>query len=58
MAMLTGTTHSPNEVISDNMYPESLTVTVEKVATVGVMAGCKTEYMPVLLAIIDRKSVV
>jgi hypothetical protein len=53
MAMLTGTTHSPDEVVSDNMYPESLTVTVEKVATVGVMAGCKPEYMPVLLAIIE-----
>jgi len=36
------------------MYPEELTVTVEKVAIVGVMAGCKPEYMPLLLSITEN----
>lgn len=33
--------------------PVLRTATVEKVATIGVMAGCKPEYMPVLLAIAE-----
>ena len=51
--MLKGTSHSPDEVVTTTMYPESWTATVEKVATVGVMAGCKPEYMPVLLAMVE-----
>lgn len=51
--MLKGTSHSPDEVVTTTMWPERLTVTVEKVAIVGVMAGCKPEYMPVLLAICE-----
>jgi hypothetical protein len=47
------TKHSPDEVVTTTMWPEELTVTVEKVAIVGVMAGCKPEYMPVLLAIVE-----
>jgi hypothetical protein len=50
--MLKGMSHSPDEVVTTTMFPEELTVTVEKVAIVGVMAGCQPEYMPVLLAII------
>lgn len=50
--MLRGTSHNPDEVVTTTMYPEELTVTVEKAAIVGVMAGCKPEYMPLLLAII------
>jgi hypothetical protein len=51
--MLKGTSHSPNEVVATQMAPETLEATVEKVAIVGVMAGCKPEYMPVLLAITE-----
>jgi len=51
--MLKGTSHSPDEVVTTNMLPEGCTVTVEKVATVGVMAGCEPEYMPVLLSIVE-----
>jgi hypothetical protein len=51
--MLKGTSHLPYEIVTVNMLPESLTVSVENVATVGVMSGCEPEYMPVLLGIID-----
>jgi hypothetical protein len=47
------TSHSPDEVVTTTMWPEELTVTVEKVAIIGVMAGCKPEYMPVLLAMVE-----
>jgi hypothetical protein len=51
--MLKGTSHSADEVVTETMFPEELTVTVEKVAIVGVMAGCQPNYMPVLLAIVE-----
>jgi hypothetical protein len=47
--MLKGTSHSPDRVVTTTMWPESWTVTVEKVAINGVMAGCKPADMPVLL---------
>lgn len=50
--MLKGTSHSPDEVVTTRMWPEELSATVEKVAIVGVMAGCRPEYMPVLLAMV------
>ena len=50
--MLTGTSHSPEEKIG-LMPPESWDATVEKVAINGVMAGCKPEHMPVLLATLE-----
>jgi hypothetical protein len=50
--MLKGTSHSSDEVVTHSMFPEENTVTVEKAAIVGAMAGCKPEYMPVLLSII------
>jgi hypothetical protein len=53
--MLKGTSHAPDEVIKTE-YQEQVSIntyTVEKVAIVGVMAGCKPEYMPVLLAIAE-----
>ena len=50
-AMLKGTGYSPDEVVTHTMFPEENTVTVEKVAIVGVMAGCRPEYMPVLLTL-------
>jgi hypothetical protein len=52
--MLKGTNHAPNEVITKTMYPEELTVTVEKAAIIGVMAGCKPSYIPLLLSIIEN----
>jgi hypothetical protein len=51
--MLKGTHHSPDEIVTTKMFPENYTVTVEKVAIVGVMAGCKPEYLPVLLAMCE-----
>jgi hypothetical protein len=51
--MLKGTSHKPDEVVTSHAYPELWTATVEKVAINGVMAGCKPEYMPVLLAAVE-----
>jgi len=51
--MLAGTSHAPDEVISTDFPPESLRVTVRKVAINSVMAGCKPEHFPVLLASIE-----
>ena len=49
--MLKGTSHKPDEVITDfrSAY-EAWSITVEKVAAIAVMAGAKPEYMPVILA--------
>lgn len=54
--MLTGTSLSPDTVVTNEQgspakFARYETVTVEKVAIIGVMAGCKPEYMPILLAI-------
>jgi hypothetical protein len=51
--MLRGTSHRPDEVLTTSFPPERLVVNVEKVAINGVMAGCKPEYMPVLLASVE-----
>ncbi len=47
--MLAGTSHSPDEVIG-RVLPTGLEFTVEKVAINAVMAGCKPEHLPVVLA--------
>ena len=57
--MLTGTSLSPDTVVTNARgepikFSRYETVTVEKVAIIGVMAGCKPEYMPVLLAIAEQ----
>ncbi len=52
LRMLSGTKRDPQEVLGlvpPNMAP----LTVEKVAINAVMAGCKPEYMPVVLAAIE-----
>ena len=50
--MLGGTTRAPDEVVA--IVPPSLEpVTVEKVAINAVMAGCKPEYLPVVLAALE-----
>jgi hypothetical protein len=50
--MLKGTSHKPSEVVWNGIPPRNGVVTVELVATLGVMAGCKPEHMPLLLAIV------
>lgn len=55
--MLKGTSHSPDEVTTKTMWPEEWEVTVENVAVNSVMAGCKPEYMPVLLAAVEAFAV-
>ena len=52
-AMLTGTSHAPEEVVCTQMAPEGRIVTVEKAAIIAVMAGAKPEYMPVILAMLE-----
>lgn len=50
--MLQGTKRDPAEVLGA-MPPDYAACTVEKVAVNAVMAGCKPEYMPVLLAAVE-----
>ncbi len=50
--MLQGTKRDPHEILGA-MPPDYQPCTVEKVAINAVMAGCKPEYMPVLLAAIE-----
>jgi hypothetical protein len=49
--MLKGTKHSPSEVVW-TVPPRMGQLTVELVATFGVMSGAKPEHMPLLLAIV------
>lgn len=55
-AMLKGTSHRPDEVVWEAVPPRMGTLTVELVATLGAMAGCKPEYMPLMLAIVEAMS--
>ena len=50
--MLEGTTRPPDEIIG-NVPPNLVPCTVEKVAINAVMAGCKPEYLPVVLAAVE-----
>lgn len=54
--MLKETRHAADEVVTKTMWPAQWAATVEKVAAVGVMAGCRPGYMPVLLAAIEAFS--
>jgi len=47
--MLTGTRRRPDELLGE-MPPNYGRVTVEKVAVNAVMAGCRPEYLPVVIA--------
>ena len=47
--MLEGTTRSPDDIVCI-VPPDLVEVTVEKVAINAVMAGCRPEYLPVVLA--------
>lgn len=55
-AMLKGTSHSPDEIVKSaaGTFGSRRPFTVEKVATIAVMAGAKPEYLPVILALASR----
>ena len=50
--MLGGTARRPEEVIA-RIPPNNIACTVEKAAINAVMAGCKPEYLPVVLAAVE-----
>lgn len=52
LRMLEGTTRDPQDVVAI-VPPDLIPVTVEKVAVNAVMAGCKPEYLPVVLACVE-----
>jgi hypothetical protein len=52
LRMLDGTTRSADEVVAV-VPPDLVECTVEKVAVNAVMAGCKPEYLPVVLAAVE-----
>ena len=52
LAMLDGTSRTPDEVVA-TVPPDLVPCTVEKVAINAVMAGCKPEYLPVVLAALE-----
>jgi hypothetical protein len=52
LRMLDGTTRSPGEVVAV-VPPNLVPVTVEKVAVNAVLAGCRPEYLPVVLAAVE-----
>ncbi len=52
MAMLEGTTRSPGETVAE-IPPDLHPATVEQIAVNAVMAGCKPEYFPVVLAAVE-----
>lgn len=51
-AMLGGTRRAPDAIVG-RIPPTDLPATVEKIAINAVMAGCKPEYMPVLITAIE-----
>ena len=52
VAMLEGTTREPSEIVAV-VPPDLVECTVEKVAINAVMAGCRSEYLPVVLAAVE-----
>jgi hypothetical protein len=52
LRMLTGTSREPGEVVAV-APPDLVDVTVEKAAINAVMAGCRPEYFPVVLAALE-----
>ena len=50
--MLEGTSRDPGEVLGE-VPPNLVPVTVEKVAVNAVLAGCKPDYLPVVLATVE-----
>jgi len=52
LRMLEGTSRSPGEVVAV-VPPDLVECTVEKVAVNAVMAGCRPEYLPVVLTAVE-----
>jgi hypothetical protein len=52
LAMLEGTKRAPDEVVAE-VPPDLAPCTVEKVAINAVMAGCRPEYLPVVIAAVE-----
>jgi hypothetical protein len=52
LRMLEGTSRAPDDVVAV-VPPDLVECTVEKVAVNAVMAGCKPEYLPVVLACVE-----
>jgi hypothetical protein len=52
LRMLGGTSRSPDDVVAV-VPPDLVECTVEKVAVNAVMAGCRPEYLPVVLAAVE-----
>ena len=52
LRMLSGTPRAPEDIVGD-VPPDYAACTVEKAAINAVLAGCKPEYMPVLLAALE-----
>jgi hypothetical protein len=52
LRMLTGTSRSPDEVVAI-APPDLVELTVEKIAVNAVMAGCRPEYMPWVIAALE-----
>lgn len=52
LAMLEGTSRAPDEIVA-TVAPDLVECTVEKVAINAVMAGCRPEYLPVVLAAVE-----
>jgi hypothetical protein len=52
LKMLAGTTRPPDEVVAV-VPPDLVPCTVEKVAVNAVMAGCRPEYLPVVMAAVE-----
>lgn len=52
LRMLQGTTRAPDEIVA-LVPPDLVECTVEKVAVNAVLAGCKPEYLPVVLAAVE-----
>ena len=52
LRMLEGTTRAPDEIVA-TVPPDLVDVTVEKVAINAVMAGCRPEYLPIVLTAVE-----
>ncbi len=52
LRMLQGTTRAPDDIVA-TVPPDLVEVTVEKVAINAVMAGCKPEYLPWVIAALE-----
>ncbi len=52
LAMLEGTSRAPSEIVT-TVAPDLVECSVEKVAINAVMAGCRPEYLPVVLAAVE-----